>query len=172
MGGRVAEEVFVEDISSGARQDLEQATHIARSMVCEWGMSEKLGPVAYDERSDSGQYLGMQNYQEKKYSEETARAIDIEVRQILDEALETARRIINERRTQVELMTQMLMEFETLDIQDINDIIEDKWDIDEKRARLKLADELHKKSAPTPPPLPLEESHRIDPRPSLGGASS
>ena len=58
MGGRCAEEIFVGDISSGAQQDIERATSLARSMVCEWGMSEKLGAVALDERSDAGQYLG------------------------------------------------------------------------------------------------------------------
>lgn len=158
MGGRVAEEVFVKDISSGARQDLEQATHIARSMVCEWGMSDTLGAVAYDERSDSGQYLGMSGYHEKKYSEETAKAIDGEVRRILDEALATARRIIAERRDQVELMTQMLMEFETLDADDVQKIVNNEWDIEEKRNRLKIADELHKKKPTSPPPTPPTEA--------------
>lgn len=154
MGGRVAEEVFVKDISSGARQDLEQATHIARSMVCEWGMSDTLGAVAYDERTDTGQYLGMSGYHEKKYSEETAKAIDGEVRRIMDEALATARRIISERREQVELMTQMLMEFETLDADDVQKIANNEWDIEAKRARLKIADDLHKKKPVAPPPAP------------------
>ncbi|KIC76575.1 ATP-dependent zinc metalloprotease FtsH [Neochlamydia sp. TUME1] len=154
MGGRVAEEIFVSDISSGAKQDIDQATHIARSMVCEWGMSDKLGAVAYDERSESGQYLGMQGYHEKKYSESTAQAIDEEVRKILDAALETARQIIRDKRHEVELMTQMLMEFETLDAEDINNIINGKWSMEEKRKKLKIADELHKKSGLTPPPPP------------------
>jgi cell division protease FtsH len=155
MGGRVAEEIFVEDISSGAKQDIDQATHIARSMVCEWGMSDKLGAVAYDERTDSGQYLGMQGFHEKKYSENTAQAIDEEVRKILDEALETARRIIREKHEEVGLMAEMLMEFETLDAEDVHKIISKEWDIEEKRSKLKRAEDLHKKLAvnpPTPPP--------------------
>lgn len=154
MGGRVAEEIFVGDISSGAKQDIDQATHIARSMVCEWGMSEKLGAVAYDERSESGQYLGMQGYHEKKYSESTAQAIDEEVRKILDAALETARTIVKEQHDQVGLMAQMLMEFETLDAEDVLKIVQNKWSIEEKRDKLKRADELHKKTAVTPPPPP------------------
>lgn len=154
MGGRVAEEVFVSDISSGAKQDIDQATQIARSMVCEWGMSDKLGAVAYDERSESGQYLGMQGYHEKKYSENTAQTIDEEVRKILDAALETARNIIQEKHDQVELMAQMLMEFETLDAEDVLKIIHKEWNIEEKREKLKRADELHKKVAGTPPPPP------------------
>ena len=155
MGGRCAEEIFVGDISSGAQQDIERATNLARSMVCEWGMSEVLGAVAYDERADTGQYLGMTNFHEKKYSDETAKAIDIEVRKIVDEAHEAAKRILMERRDQVELMTQMLIEFETLDSEDIQKILDGKWDIEEKRNRLKIADELHKKKQTTPPPPPL-----------------
>lgn len=156
MGGRVAEEVFVGDISSGARQDIEQATHLARSMVCEWGMSEKLGAVAYDERSEAGQYLGMGSYHEKKYSEKTAKEIDDEVRRLLDEALATARRVVGECRDQVELMTQMLMEFETLDADDVVKIVKREWDIEAKRKRLKDAADLHKKPLASPPPIPPE----------------
>lgn len=158
MGGRCAEEIFVGDVSSGARQDIERATQIARSMVCEWGMSDKLGAVAYDERTDSGQYLGMGGFHEKKYSEETAKSIDDEVRKILDEAHVLAKSIITEKREHVELMTQMLMEFETLDSEDIQEIIAGTWDINKKRERLKIAEELHKKTASVPPPPPVQES--------------
>ncbi|MBA3816468.1 MAG: ATP-dependent zinc metalloprotease FtsH [Parachlamydiaceae bacterium] len=159
MGGRCAEEVFIGDVSSGARQDIEQATNLARSMVCEWGMSDKLGAVAYDDRSDSGSgYMGMGGHSEKKYSQETAKTIDDEVRRILEEAHETAKRIINEYREHVELMTQMLIEFETLDAEDVRKIINNEWNIEEKRARLKKAEELHKKNAVVPPPPPSEAS--------------
>lgn len=151
MGGRCAEEIFLNDASSGARQDIEQATHIARSMVCEWGMSEKLGAVAYDERTEQGQYLGLSGYHEKKYSEETAKTIDDEVRRIMDEAYEYARKIIMEHRDQIELMAQMLIEFETLDAEDVLDIINNRWDTEKKRSRLKTADELHKKNPILPP---------------------
>ncbi|CDZ81042.1 ATP-dependent zinc metalloprotease FtsH [Candidatus Rubidus massiliensis] len=156
MGGRVAEEVFVEDISSGARQDIEQATNLARSMVCEWGMSDKLGTVAYDDKNETQAYLGGSGGSSKKYSEETAKTIDEEVRRILDEALTTARKIISEYKEKVELMTQMLMEFETLDSEDVQKIVKGEWDINEKRERLKKADELHKKNATLPPPIPPE----------------
>ena len=158
MGGRCAEEIFVHDMSSGAQKDFEQATRIARSMVCEWGMSEKLGTVVYDERSDHGHYLGLPNYHEKKYSEETAKAIDGEVRSILDQAHNSAIKIIKNRRKDVELMTQMLMEFETLDAEDIQKIVNNEWDIEEKRDRLKLQEELHKKKPATPPPPPVKDA--------------
>jgi cell division protease FtsH len=157
MGGRCAEEVFVGDISSGARQDIEQATQLARSMVCEWGMSEELGAMAYDERSESGQYLGVSGHHEKRYSEESARAIDKEVRRILDEAHDKALKIIREHRDQVQLMTEMLMEFETLDAEDVKQIISNTWNSDGKRARLKTADELHKCPASELPPTVIKD---------------
>ncbi|MGK5594003.1 MAG: ATP-dependent zinc metalloprotease FtsH [Parachlamydiaceae bacterium] len=162
MGGRCAEEIFVGDISSGAQQDIERATQLARSMVCEWGMSDKLGAVALDERSDSGQYLGFNNYHEKKYSEETAREIDAEVKTILNDAHERARQILLERREQVELMTMMLMEFETLDAEDVQKIVKDEWNVEDKRLRLKKAEELHKKQVtpPPPPPPPETDTHQ------------
>lgn len=152
MGGRVAEEIFVGDVSSGARQDIEQATNLARSMVCEWGMSDKLGVMAYDERSDGGQYLGMAGHHEKKYSEETARIIDAEVKSILDEAYARAISIVQEKRASLELMAQMLIRFETLDAEDVRLIIEGNWDSDKKQERLKIAEELHKKVVGTSPP--------------------
>jgi cell division protease FtsH len=161
MGGRVAEEIFIEDISSGAQQDIERATQLARNMVCRWGMSDKLGAVAYDERSDNGGNggYGFGEFHEKPYSDETAQAIDAEVRKILDEAHEFARKIILEFREQVELLTQMLMEFETLDSEDVQEIVINKnWDIVRKRERLKIASELYKKEpAGTPPPPPPKE---------------
>lgn len=164
MGGRCAEEIFVSDISSGARQDIERATQIARSMVCEWGMSDKLGAVAYDDHSETNQY-GFGGYSEKKYSQETAKTIDDEVRRILDEAHETAKNVILQHREHVELMTQMLIEFETLDSEDIDKILKGEWNIEEKRERLKKADELHKKPIVSPPPPP--ETVAAPPLPSI-----
>ncbi len=162
MGGRVAEEIFIQDISSGAQQDIERATQLARSMVCKWGMSDKLGAVAYDEHSDNGgSGYGFGEFHEKPYSDETAKVIDAEVRKILDDAHETARKIILEYREQVELMTQMLMEFETLDSEDVQEIVIKKnWDITRKRERLKRAAELYKKepAGGTPPPPPPKEA--------------
>ena len=156
MGGRVAEEIFVGDISSGARQDIERATALARSMVCEWGMSDKMGVMAYDDHADQG-YMGMGTHHEKKYSEETAKAIDAEIRAFLDAAYQLAKKIIEENRAKVELMTQMLIEFETLDEVDIRKIISGEWNVEDKRGRLKAAEDLHKKTPATPPPSPFEK---------------
>lgn len=154
MGGRAAEEIFLGDVSSGAQHDFVQATRLARSMVCQWGMSDHLGTVAYDERYDSGGGYGGFGYQEKSYSEETARAIDEEVRRILDEAHKRAVDIILAHRAEIELMTEMLIEFETLDSLDIKDIIEHRWDSEKKRRRLKEQDALFRRNPETPPPPP------------------
>lgn len=159
MGGRIAEEVFVGDISSGAQQDIERATQLARSMVCKWGMSDKLGAVTYDDGADNGGGYMMGGH-EKAYSDETAKVIDTEVRQILDAAIHLAKKIILEYREQVELLTQMLIEFETLDSEDVLEIVVNKtWDAERKRSRIKLAAELHKNEpGDTPPPPPPKEN--------------
>jgi len=146
MGGRVAEEFFLEDISSGAQQDIEQATDLARNMVCRWGMSEKLGPVAYDDKS-SGANVGLPGYYEKRYSESSAMAIDAEVRKLLDDAYSYAKKIISDSQEQLRLMAKMLIEFETLDAEDCQRILDGKWVIEDKRSKLKHIDGLHKKKA-------------------------
>jgi cell division protease FtsH len=116
-------------------------------------MSDNLGTVAYDRRSESGQYLGL-SQSDKNYSEETAKAIDDEIRRVITEAHDAAKSIIQEHKAQVELMTQMLMEFETLDAEDVRLIIEDKWDAEEKRKKMKTQEMLHKKPVVSPPPPP------------------
>lgn len=157
MGGRVAEELFIEDISSGAQMDISQATRLVRSMVCEWGMTEALGAVAYDERSEQGQYLGMPGSNEKNYSPETAKKIDEEVRRLLDEAHQNAEKIIEENRDKLLLMTDMLMEFETLDRQDVLEIMDGSWDINKKRDRVK-SDVDRARKTPPPPPKPFVDT--------------
>ncbi len=162
MGGRVAEEIFVGDVSSGAKQDIEQATQIARSMVCQWGMSDKLGAVAYNDSPESS-YMGMGMGGDKKYSEETAKTIDDEVRRLLDEAHRLAVDIINAHKEQVEQMTQMLIEFETLDADDVLMIIQGNWSTEEKKARVKHAEELHKTFQETPPLPPDVDNFKSPP---------
>lgn len=165
MGGRVAEEIFLEDISSGAQMDISQATNLARSMVCEWGMTDALGKVAYDRRSDEGQYY-LQGHSEKSYSEQTAKEIDEAVRELLDEAYETATKIITEHRANVELMAKMLMEFESLDHEDVKAIMSGEWSSDKKRAKQENAANAHRKLPPPAPEIKDEiSSPSIKPRP-------
>ncbi len=169
MGGRVAEEVFIGDMSSGAQMDIIQATRLVRSMVCEWGMTDKLGTVAYDERTEQGQYLGTQGYHEKTYSQETAKAIDEEVRKILDAAHESAKEIILAHKDKVQLMTDMLMEFESLDRNDVKLIIEGSWDLEKKREKEKELESLNQKFPPSSsskeiPPKDISKTYK-DPLP-------
>ncbi len=158
MGGRVAEELFVKDISSGAQMDITQATRLVRSMICEWGMTDALGAVAYDERGEPGQYIGIGFSHEKNYSEATARQIDEEVRRLLDEAHKKATEIIEANRDKLLLMTDMLIEFETLDRQDVGDIMEGKWDPDKKRQRQKDEADRARVQPPPPPPNPASDA--------------
>ncbi len=152
MGGRAAEEIFVGDMSSGAQMDIEQATAMARSMVCKWGMTDELGLVAYERTTEAGQYLGM-SQSEKSFSEKSAETIDQQVRKFIDEAYKRARQILEEKRSQVELMTAMLLEFETLDRDDVEKIMAGQWDPEAKRAKVKaLIDK-----AKIPPSLPTVE---------------
>ncbi len=150
MGGRAAEEIFVGDMSCGAQMDITQATRLARSMVCEWGMSP-LGTVAYDERTGEGQYLGMNSMAERSYSEETAKQIDAEVRKMMDLAHEQAIEIINKNRDKVELMTKMLIKFETLDKEDVKEMMDGTWTDVKKEARLKATENLQRKSPASAP---------------------
>ena len=152
MGGRIGEELFLDDISSGAQQDISQATKLAKAMICEWGMSS-LGVVSFDDKSSPGQYFGMGANNQKAYSEETAMLIDKEVKKINDEAYKRAKKILEENKDKAELMSKMLIEFETLDRGDIDKIMDGTWSVEKKREKIKIADSLQKK----PPPPPVEE---------------
>ena len=150
MGGRIAEDIFVEDFSSGAQMDISQATKLARSMVCQWGMNDCLGSVAYDENSEDGVYM-LPGSSSKTYSDETAKQIDNEVRKLLDQANKRAREIIESHKDKVQLMADMLMEFETLDKEDVNLIVEGKWDPEKKRKKLKDIEQAHQEKKSLPP---------------------
>jgi cell division protease FtsH len=125
LGGTVAEEIVFEDISSGAQNDLERATEIARSMVMDFGMS-RLGRVNYRESNRNPfLYSGMDYGRAQHHSEETAREIDEEVKRILDENLERVRSILGERRQALEAVTARLMEHETIDSDELKRIMEE-----------------------------------------------
>ena len=123
MGGRVAEEIFLGDVSNGAASDIQQATWYAKKMVCEWGMSEKLGMVQYGEESAMS-FLGRDLGHARGYSEATAQEIDREVLQLVNSAYAQAQEIITEHRDAMEKITLALLEYETLDGKHIKDIIE------------------------------------------------
>ena len=122
LGGRVAEQLILEDISTGASNDLQQATNIARQMITKYGFSERLGPVVYG-TSQEETFLGRDLGQGKGYSETTAAEIDGEMRDIIDEAYETCRRTLTEHIDQLHALAKALMEREKLNEQQFNTIM-------------------------------------------------
>jgi cell division protease FtsH len=113
LGGRVAEELVFDDITTGASNDLEKVTRLARKMVTEYGMSDKLGPLTFGEKQELV-FLGREIGEQRNYSEAVAEAIDAEVKRIVDEAYATARRVLEEKRDILDAIAARVMEVETL----------------------------------------------------------
>ena len=123
MGGRVAEEIFFGNVTNGAMGDIRQATNIARKMVCEWGMSESLGMVEYGE-AQGEVFLARDMGRNQTYSEATARQIDAEIKQLIDNAYEQATAMITEHKDSLELIAKALLEYETLDAAQIKELMD------------------------------------------------
>jgi cell division protease FtsH len=118
LGGRAAEELIFEDVTTGASSDLERATRLARKMVTEYGMSDKLGPLTFGQKEELV-FLGREIGEQRNYSEEVARAIDEEVRNIINQAHETALRILREKKDRLVALARKLIEVETLEGADL-----------------------------------------------------
>ena len=115
FGGRAAEEIVFNEVTTGAGNDIERATDIARKMVCEWGMSEKLGPMTY-EKGDSPVFMGMGGAgKPRDYSDSKAQEIDLEIFGIIDRAHKNALQILRDERETLDRLAQALLEFETID---------------------------------------------------------
>jgi cell division protease FtsH len=140
MGGRIAEEIVSEDISTGAAMDIQQATQLTRAMVCQYGMSEKLGMVQYGD-DDEYVFLGREMARTKIYSENTAKEIDEEIKRITNEAYKVAKDIIFSNRDKLEMIAKTLLEYETLEGSQVEEIVR-----------------TGKFTPPSPPP-PLEPPH-------------
>jgi cell division protease FtsH len=119
MGGRLAEEITFSQKTTGAGNDIEVATNLARSMVCEWGMSEKMGPLAFGKK-EGEVFLGREMGSVQTYSEQTAKDIDAEVRRIVTDQYERAKRVLLENQTLLNRIADALIEYETLDAADID----------------------------------------------------
>jgi cell division protease FtsH len=122
LGGRTAESLVFEDITTGAGNDIEQATTLARKMVCEWGMSD-MGPLTYGKKEEQI-FLGREIAQHRDYSEDTAIRIDREVKELVDSASRTAKKIVSDNIQVLHDMAQALLERETIVEEDIRNIIE------------------------------------------------
>ncbi|MEM6914934.1 MAG: hypothetical protein AAF491_00105, partial [Verrucomicrobiota bacterium] len=142
MGGRVAEEIVFGDVTNGAAGDIRQASEIARKMVCNWGMSDRLGMIEYGE-GQGEVFLARDIATPRNYSEATAQTIDDEVKKLTDEAYEEATRLLKEHRDKLEAIAQALLVYETLDGVHIQEIMEH-------------GEIQNPPSAPTPPDLPAD----------------
>jgi cell division protease FtsH len=145
FGGRIAEELFMHQMTTGASDDFRKATDLARRMVTEWGMTEALGPMVYGE--DEGEvFLGRSVTTHKSVSESTMQKVDAEIRRIIDQQYGLARKLLENNRDKVEAMAKALLEWETIDSEQINDIMAGRPPRPPKPA------------PPAPPPSPQDSS--------------
>ncbi len=162
FAGRVAEEMFCEDITSGAQNDIERATEIARRMVTEWGMSERVGLVNYHEGEETV-FLGREVTRTRNHSEKTAQEIDDEVRRILREAHDGARKILEEHRAETEAVAKALLKHESLSGEEVAAVIRGESVESLRKAAAGARD------GPPPPPPPAPADAGGAPKP--GGFS-
>ncbi len=156
FGGRIAEELFMNQMTTGASNDFERATQMARDMVTRYGMSDALGPMVYGE-NEGEVFLGRSVTTHKNMSEATMEKVDREIRRIIDEQYALARRLLEEHRDKVEAMASALLELETIDADQINDIMQGKPPRPPKQTQLPPAnksDHNAPDAAPSAPPAP------------------
>jgi cell division protease FtsH len=122
LGGRAAEKLVFDEYSAGAEDDLRRATGLTRRMVAHWGMSEKIGPVAFRQGEDHP-FLGKEIHEHREFSEETAREIDIEVQRVLQEAQHRATEILESNREKLNAIATALLEEESLDSDAVTKLI-------------------------------------------------
>jgi cell division protease FtsH len=150
FGGRIAEEIFMHQMTTGASNDFERATDMARKMVTQWGMSEALGTMVYGE-NEGEVFLGRSVTTHKNISEASMQKVDAEIRRILDEQYALARKLIEDNRDKMEAMAKALLEWETIDSEQIDDIMAGNPPREPKPTQSNKAPEPPKDQAPTAP---------------------
>ncbi|MDD5057853.1 MAG: ATP-dependent zinc metalloprotease FtsH [Sideroxydans sp.] len=153
FGGRIAEELFMNQMTTGASNDFERATDMARKMVTQWGMSDALGPMVYGE-NEGEVFLGRSVTTHKNISETTMQQVDAEIRRIIDEQYALARKLIEANRDKIEAMTKALLEWETIDADQIDDIMAGNPPRAPKPSTSAQAPQPPKDEAPTAPATP------------------
>jgi cell division protease FtsH len=156
MGGRIAEELCLGSVTTGAGNDIERATDLARRMVCEWGMSDSMGPLTFGKKEEQI-FLGREIAQRSDFSEDTAVKIDREVKRIVSEAHERAYKLIVAHRTQVEKMADELLQREVLDGEQVRRII----------SGLPLEEPLPQRPEPAPQPTDEGRTRAREQRPTI-----
>ncbi len=160
MGGRVAEEIALKEISTGASQDIQQASRIVRGMIMQYGMSDVLGPISYGENQEHQVFLGRDFNHQRNYSEEVACEIDKEVRKYMEEAYEACRQILTDNFDKLELIAKALIEHETLNAKQLEELME-KGTFTEESGEDDDKDEDHT-GTPLMTPIPVETSETVD----------
>ena len=163
MGGRIAEQIVSDDISTGAAGDIQQATQLAKAMVMHWGMSDKLGNVLYGEAQEYV-FLGRDMMRSKDYSETTAQEIDSEVKRIVNDGYLTAKNLIETHRDKLEMIAKALLEYETLEGSQVEEIIRNGTFTPHSKPPTDVGPML---GAPAGTPLPEAPSKPLPPK--LGG---
>ena len=156
FGGRVAEQLVFNEITTGAGNDLERATALARKMVCEWGMSDELGPLTYGKKEEQI-FLGREIAQHRDFSEETARQIDLAVKDIIMEASEKVNTILQENTDILKRMADDLLEKETIVLEDIEKMLAELRP-EQYATRLKEKEAAQQQAAPEEKPSAAETS--------------
>ena len=156
-GGRIAEEVFMHQMTTGAANDFQRATDLARRMVTQWGMSEALGPMVYGEE-ESEIFLGRSITTHRNVSEATMQKVDAEVRRIIDEQYARARKLIEDNRDKVEALAAALLKWETIDAEQIDDIMAGREPRPPKPVSAPPAPRDSAPSAPAPSTTPATET--------------
>jgi len=165
MGGRSAEELVFGEITTGASQDIKQASELARMMACSWGMSDKLGPRRYGENQEV-MFLGREVSRNQNYSEKTAQLIDAEIDRLVREAHEEALRILTENRDKLDMIANLLLQRETIDGRDVEEIVahghlqtdEERAAEDTERAADEAAAEAAAAPEVAPEPAPADDA--------------
>jgi cell division protease FtsH len=173
LAGRIAEELFFEDVTTGAASDFKNATRVAHAMVCDLGMSDTMGRLTYGSREDSiflGKELGELG-RHREFSEQTAREIDAEVRRIVDECAERARAILTEYKDRVQAVAEALLEYEVLEGKEVTEIIEGRWTPEAHAARKPAPRETEARETDTAtPPADEKLPRNVVPRPNQSSA--
>jgi cell division protease FtsH len=161
FGGRIAEEMFTGDVNTGASMDIKQATGIARRMVMDWGMNDRLGFVYYGE-DDNNPNAGL--VPQKEYSDETAKMIDEEVKKLIDGLYDQTRQILQANKDRIEAVAKALIQYETLDNNDIDRIMKG-----DKLSKPTMSDLLEKEQRGGTTIQPGSDNTQPDVEPGLGG---
>jgi cell division protease FtsH len=156
MGGRVSEKINFGEVTSGASADIRQATSIAKKMVCQWGMSDSMGPLSYTSREEHI-FLGREIARNEEFSPETARELDMEIRRIIEEAQRRATEILTREKDRVALLAETVLVEETLDAKQVHELLGLEYT---PPAEIVIEDELEPEEPVLPAPVDEEEAER------------